>query len=225
MFSGAQISLYPMTDDFVGVITSALGALDPYRERLRIETDDISTLLVGPPEVLFPALRDLFTAAARTGVHCVLSAAISRGCPGEPDDAICQSAHFDGPLLPLAERQSTALSAVREAPMTDVFSVAQFSLYVMGQNRHMDEIYGCIDFLKNSGVFDRSKHFCSVLRGDAGPVFATLAEAFCRFGPPEGQRHTKKADPDVWKCSCQDCRPAACESKPECADALGQVFS
>jgi len=25
-----------------------------------------------------------------------------------------------------------------------------------------------------------------VLRGDAGPVFATLAEAFCRFGPPEG---------------------------------------
>jgi len=132
MFSGAQISLYPMTDDFVGVITSALGALDPYRERLRIETDDISTLLVGPPEVLFPALRDLFTAAARTGVHCVLSAAISRGCPGEPDDAICQSAHFDGPLLPLAERQSTALSAVREAPMTDVFSVAQFSLYGIG---------------------------------------------------------------------------------------------
>ena len=58
MFSGAQISLYPMTDDFVGVITSALGALDPYRNKLRIETDDIATLLVGPPEVLFPAMRD-----------------------------------------------------------------------------------------------------------------------------------------------------------------------
>ena len=67
MFSGAQISLYPMADDFVGVILGALGALDPYRDRLRIETDDISTLLVGPPEVLFPALRDLFVAAARSG--------------------------------------------------------------------------------------------------------------------------------------------------------------
>ena len=100
MFSGAQISLYPMADDFVGVILGALGALDPYRDRLRIETDDISTLLVGPPEVLFPALRDLFVAAARSGRHCVLSAAISRGCPGEPDDPICgvgwQSGHATG---------------------------------------------------------------------------------------------------------------------------------
>ena len=96
MFSGAQVSLYPMTDDFVGVITGALAALDPYRERLRIETDDISTLIVGPPEVLFPALRDLFSAAAGTGRHCVLSAAISRGCPGEPDDEICATPLLGG---------------------------------------------------------------------------------------------------------------------------------
>ncbi|SFV38787.1 YKOF-related Family [Devosia crocina] len=186
MFSGAQISLYPMTGDFVGVIMSALGALDPYRDRLRIETDDISTLLVGPPEVLFPALRDLFTSAARTGVHCVLSAAISRGCPGEPDDAICQSTHFAGTMPPLAERQALALAAVEDAPKLDVFSVAQLSLYVMGEDRHMDEIYGCIDFLKSSGIFEKSKHFATKLRGDTGALFATLEQAFCRFGPPGG---------------------------------------
>lgn len=186
MFSGAQISLYPMSDDFVGVIMSALGALDPYRDRLRIETDDISTLLVGPPEVLFPAMRDLFSAAARTGVHCVLSATISRGCPGEPDDAICQSGQFDLPLAPLADRQSDAHAAVRNAPAMDVFSVAQFSLYVMGQDDHMDEIYGCIDFLKQSGTFEKSKHFATKLKGDTGALFATLEQAFCRFGPPQG---------------------------------------
>jgi hypothetical protein len=173
MFSGAQISLYPMTDDFVGVITRALGALDHYRDRLRIETDDISTLLVGPPEVLFPAMR-------------VLSAAISRGCPGEPDDAICNSGHFDGPLAPLADRQASALAAVREAPDMGVFSVAQLSLYVMGQGNHMDEIYGCIDFLKQSGTFEKSKHFATKLNGDSGALFATLGQAFFRFGPPEG---------------------------------------
>ena len=50
----------------------------------------------------------------------------------------------------------------------------------------MDEIYGCIDFLKASGVFDRSKNFCTKLRGDAGSVFATLSEAFLRFGAPQG---------------------------------------
>ena len=186
MFSGAQISLYPMTGDFVGVITSALSALDPYREQLRIETDDISTLLVGPPEVLFPAMRDLFTSAARTGVHCVLSAAISRGCPGEPDDAICQSSHFGGPVAPLGQRQAEALKAVSGAAETGAFSVAQLSLYVLGQDRHMDEIMGCIDFLKRSGTFEKSKHFATKLHRDSGPVFATLEQAFYRFGPPEG---------------------------------------
>lgn len=186
MFSGAQISLYPMADDFVGIIMSALSALDPYRDRLRIETDDVSTLLVGPPEVLFPAMRDLFSAAARTGVHCTLSATISRGCPGEPDDAICQSGHFAAPMAPLAERKQSALAAVADAPTTNVFSVAQFSLYVMGQGNHMDEIYGCIDFLKNSDTFETSKHFCTKLNGDTGALFATLEQTFCRFGPPEG---------------------------------------
>ena len=54
MFSDAQISLfpmfplYPMIGDFVGV--SGLYALDPCRERLRIGTDDILTLPVGPLE-------------------------------------------------------------------------------------------------------------------------------------------------------------------------------
>lgn len=186
MFSGAQISLYPMTDDFVGVIMSALKGLDPYRDRLRIETDDISTLLVGPPEILFPAMRDLFTEAARTGIHCVLSATISRGCPGEPDDAICQSTHFEGPVAALAERQAEALTAMGEAPRTGVSSVAQFSLYLMGQDRHMDEIYGCIEFLKTSGTFEGSKHFATKLNGDTGALFAALEQSFCRFGPPEG---------------------------------------
>jgi energy-coupling factor transport system substrate-specific component len=63
---------------------------------------------------------------------------------------------------------------------------AQFSLYPLGEGHHMEEIYGCIDFLKTSGVFDRSKNFCTKLRGDAGPVFATLSEAFLRFGAPQG---------------------------------------
>ena len=179
MFSGAQISLYPMADDFVGVILGALDGLDPYRDRLRIETDDISTLLVGPPEVLFPAMRDLFVAAARSGKHCVLSATISRGCPGEPDA-------LGGPVGPLGPRMDAAIAAVRGAALTGQPAAAQFSLYVMGTDDHMEEIYGCIDFLKQSGVYERSKHFCTKLRGDAGAIFSALDEAFCRFGPGAG---------------------------------------
>ncbi len=186
MFSGAQISLYPMTDDFVGVIHGALGALDPYRDQMRVSTDDLSTLLVGSTDVLFPAMRDLFVAASSTGKHCVLHATVSRGCPGEPDDPICTPSASMGGTLPLEERKQAALAAVRETSVTGEAVSAQFSLYVLGIDQHMDEIYGCIDFLKNSGVFDSSKNFCTKLRGDAGAVFATINEAFCRFGPPMG---------------------------------------
>ena len=186
MFSGAQISLYPMSDDFIGVIMNALSALDPYRNHLRIETDDVSTLLVGTPDVLFPAMRDLFVAAAKTGTHTVLHATISRGCPGEPDDPICQTPALSGPLSPLAERKRQALAAVAETPVSGQPTAAQFSLYTLGIDQHMDEIYGCIDFIKSSGVFDRSKNFCTKLHGDAGAIFATVHEAFVRFGPPAG---------------------------------------
>lgn len=186
MFSGAQLSLYPMTDDFVGVIHGALGALDPYRDALRIETDDLSTLLVGSTDVLFPAMRDLFVKTASGGKHCVLHATVSRGCPGEPDDPICTPSGGMGSALPLDARKQAALDAVRNTATTGQTVSAQFSLYVLGIDQHMDEIYGCIDFLKSSGVFDRSKNFCTKLRGDAGAVFATINEAFCRFGPPMG---------------------------------------
>ncbi|MBB3594423.1 hypothetical protein FHX08_004827 [Rhizobium sp. BK529] len=180
------MSLYPMSGNFVGIILDAIKALDPYRDRLRIETDDISTLMVGPPDVLFAAMCDLFVSAAASGEHCVLSAAISRGCPGGPDDAICGAGLSFSRSEPLAERVEAAIAAVRDTTVTGQPTVAQFSLYVMGTGTHMDEIYGCIDFLKRSGTFDRSKNFCTKLRGDAGAIFATIHEAFYRFGDPEG---------------------------------------
>lgn len=186
MFSGAQISLYPMTGDFVAVITKAIAAMDPYRDRLRIETDDLSTLIVGTPDIVFAAMRDLFVAAAASGDHCVLHATISRGCPGEPDDPMCHVPDMTGPLAPIEERKAKALEAVAAAAFAGQPAAAQFSLYTLGIDQHMDEIYGCIDFLKSSGVFDRSKNFCTKLRGDAAAIFATVEEAFVRFGPPQG---------------------------------------
>jgi len=187
MFIGAQVSLYPMTSDFMGVILSGLEALYPYRPRLRIETDDMSTLMVGAPEPLLDAIRDLFAAAAHRPDHVTMHVTLSRGCPGEPDDPSCRCetlARAQGESL--AERQALARAAVAAAPNLGVEIDVQFSLYVLGQDRHMDEIYGCIDFLKASGTFLKSKNFCTRLRGDAGAVFETVRQAFLRFGPAEG---------------------------------------
>ena len=187
MFIGAQVSLYPMTSDFVGVITSGLQAIDPYRGDLRIETDDISTLMVGAPEPLFGAIRDLFAAAARRPDHVTMHVTLSRGCPGEPDDPTCRCETLQrAQHQSLSERQALAAEAVQAAPDLGVGIDVQFSLYVMGEGDQMAEIYGCIDFLKNSGTFLKSKNFCTRLRGDAGAVFETLRQAFLRFGPAEG---------------------------------------
>ncbi|MHA3978109.1 YkoF family thiamine/hydroxymethylpyrimidine-binding protein [Halovulum sp. GXIMD14794] len=186
MYTGAQVSLYPMTDSFIDIIVTALGALDPYRDRLRMETDDLSTLMIGPPDALIPAMRDLFVSVASTGTHAVMHATLSRGCPGGPqlpgDDSVATT-RAEGDL---AERQAQARAAVQDAPEVGQTVSAQFSLYVMGQGGHMDEILGCIEFLKDSGVFTVEKNFCSRLDGDAGRVFATISEALYRFGPPDG---------------------------------------
>lgn len=194
MYSGAQISLYPMADNFVQIILGSLSALDPYRPRFRIETDDLSTLIVGAPQDLFPAMRDLHVAASRNSVHCVLHATISRGCPGEqPSSALCTpiaGGRGHGSTAPISARVEEALANVASAPELGQVVAAQFSLYPLGGggsgHHHMDEIYGCIDFLERSGCFGRAKNFCTTLRGDAGLVFATLAEAFLRFGSPDG---------------------------------------
>ncbi|UWR25166.1 Ykof family thiamine-binding protein [Sulfitobacter sp. S223] len=187
MFIGAQVSLYPMTSDFLGVITSGLHALKPYEKDLRIETDDMSTLVVGAPEPLFDAIRDLFEASAKRPEHVTMHVTLSRGCPGEPDDPSCRCEALERAQdQTLAERQELATEAVKDAHTSGVLIDVQFSLYVMGSGDHMEEIYGCIEFLKSSGTFLKSKNFCTRLRGDAGAVFETLRQAFLRFGPAEG---------------------------------------
>lgn len=117
MFSGAQISLYPMADNFVEIILGSLSALDPYRSQLRLETDDVSTLMVGPPEIIFIAMRDLFVAAAKSGKHVTMHATISRGCPGEPDSEMCTPKVSLGIGKEGQEKQvEKALKAVEAAP-------------------------------------------------------------------------------------------------------------
>jgi len=186
MFSGAQVSLYPMTDGFVDVILDAVRAMDPFAEKLRIETDDVSTLMVGPHEALFGAMHALFDSAAATSHHAVLHATVSRGCPGEPDDPICAGPLDAGTFGPLEERQQQAMTEVRQKPASGLRADGQFSLYVPGATIHMDEVYGCIDFLKQAGVFAKSKNFCTKLSGDSSAVFEALHQAFIRFGSPAG---------------------------------------
>ena len=176
MYIGCQFSLYPMTDAFVSVILPAVEALKRHQP-LRIETDDLSTLVVGAPEIMFPALRDSFAAAARRPGHLVFNATFSRGCPGEPDDPICR------PTEPRAE--GSPWPARAPSPKLGIRTAAQIALYPLGDQGYMDEIVRCIGFVKQAGVFSRPKHFCSRLEADAAEVFDALERCFLDFGRPE----------------------------------------
>src|SRR5579859_7946520 len=92
---GLRFSLYPMRDDFVPVILSAVKDLDEFG--VAVEVDDISTCLLGEEPNLFEAVRVAFGRAASTGVHVVLSATFSAGCPGEPEGDVCVPRAYEGP--------------------------------------------------------------------------------------------------------------------------------
>ncbi len=181
MFSGTQFSIYPMTSDFVPAIMRAIGALDTYTD-IRRQTDDLSTLLVGPPDRVVQAMRDAFVAVAKGGPHVVLSATLSRGCPGESDDPICSAPALPAPG-PDEDAAAVATARFAPGPASGVPVSAQISLYPLGTEAHMARIGGCIDFLKAVGVYAGSKHFCSKLTGDAATVFAAIERAWLDFAP------------------------------------------
>ena len=169
MFCGAQFSLYPMTDNFVRVIAGSVSAIKG-RDGLRVESDDLSTLVVGPPQAVFAAVRDAYASACRHAGHVVLSATFSQGCPGEGDDPICT------PDPPKSGKAGPAAPQAGEKLSIEV--AAQFALYPLGIASHMDVIYREIGQTKKTGVYTRGKHFCSRLDGDLGAVFAAFERAF-----------------------------------------------
>ncbi|ORX34210.1 YKOF-related family domain protein [Kockovaella imperatae] len=187
MYCGAQVTLSVMSDDYVAVILGALSSLDPYRKDLRMETDDTSTLMIGPPDILFAAMRDLFTLVVKSGHHVTMHALVSRGCPGGPQLPETRSEPGSTPPpLPLSTRKQNALVAVETASETGQIISAQFAYYPLGQPPgYMTEINACIDFIDESGTLDRKKNFCTKLRGDGAKVFKTLEGVFVSFAPDD----------------------------------------
>jgi energy-coupling factor transport system substrate-specific component len=185
MFSGCQFSLYPMTDNFVEVILPAVEAMGR-PDDLRIETDDISTLVVGTPDRVFAAVARAYEAACRAGGHVVLSALFSRGCPGEPDDPICTPEPTDREQGGGGPEVLAAGGSGKAPARTGVEIDVQFSLYPMGIPGYMQTIADTVNAVKERGVFDRSKNFCTRLSGDLADVFAAVEQSFTEAARDNG---------------------------------------
>ncbi len=173
---GAHISLYPMTDRFVETILPAVRAIGR-RDDLDVTTDDVSTLILGEAAAVFAAARDAFASTAAGGVHVVLNALFSRGCPG---DSYCAAQSpdrtADDPMS--ATAPSTAPDPPTSADGDAIEAAAQFALYPLGLDTYMDEIYRAIETTRTGGARSTSKNFCTRLDGTASAIFRTLYRSF-----------------------------------------------
>lgn len=165
---GVRFSLHPMRDDFVPLILDAVRELPELG--VEVETDDVSTCLLGEEPNLWEALRVAFGRAAGSGSHIVLNATFSAGCPGEPEGDVCVPRAYEGPV---GGEEGWSREAYGLGPVS-----VQFALYPLGATDYMDAIYGEIERARQAGVRVVGRHFCTHLYGSGDDVFATLRQAF-----------------------------------------------
>ncbi|HWO75774.1 MAG TPA: Ykof family thiamine-binding protein [Bacillus sp. (in: firmicutes)] len=161
--AGCRFSLYPMTDDFVEVILSALKEVDT--SKVWKQTDDVSTCIRGRISHIFDVTKAIFLHAAKTGKHVVMSGTFSIGCPGDSEGDVY--------LVENDIRLNTEKSAVITQP-----AACQFALYPMGDGSYMDVIYREVQKIKDQGVDVTSIHYATRLDGDTHAIFTGLENCF-----------------------------------------------
>lgn len=166
---GARFSLFPMTDDFVEVILDALD--DVEQSGVTVQTDDVSTYVVGEEQAILRYLVEVLRRAAKetsTG-HVVASIMLSRGCPGE---VTCEI----GDDVALAPAQGFELAS------TGIPVAAHWSLYPLGTGGHLSVIEAAVEQAREAGVYAGSEHYATRLEGDLAAVLGTVAAAWTTVG-------------------------------------------
>ena len=186
MRMGAQIALYPMSDRFIDVILPCIEAVKGI-DGLDVSNDDLSTLLLGESNLLFAAVRDMFVQAASGGVHVVLTALFSRGCPG---DSYCRGRDTPAGASETLESSEAPPAALPPSPGAGRTPIAaQYSLYPLGTPNYMNQILAAVAGARDEGSFTASKNFCTRLDGSADTVFNDLYRGFITAEAPHTVLH------------------------------------
>ena len=154
--TGCRFSLSPMTDRFVDVILGAVGKVDT--GKVWQSTGKLSTVYRGRQIHVEDAVKACFIYAWQPDVHMTLEATYSKGCPGDTD-ADCFMSEDDVPL--------------NEEKIKDIhFPVdCKIALYPMGVPNYMEYIANIVNHAIDLGLYERSTHYCTVLRGDVQELF------------------------------------------------------
>ncbi|MBR7794747.1 Ykof family thiamine-binding protein [Virgibacillus sp. AGTR] len=160
--AGCSFAIYPMTDQFVDVITTSLKNVDT--SKVWIKTTDVETCVRGKITHVFDVTKALFLHAASTGHHVVFSATYSIGCPGDSDGDVYLSTDDHRLNLNTNNLQQEV--------------AGKFSLYPLGGGNYMNIIYNQIEEMKLHGVKVSSIHYATRLDGDGKLIFDGLERVF-----------------------------------------------
>ncbi|MDQ0352095.1 uncharacterized protein YqgV (UPF0045/DUF77 family) [Alkalibacillus filiformis] len=161
--AGCQFTLYPMSDNFVDIILSALDEVDS--TKVWKDTDDVTTCVRGKMVHVFDVTKAIFLHAAKTGEHVAMSGTFSIGCPGD-NEADAYMAETDEPMN------------LEKSQTVDQQAGCKFSLYPLGREDYMDKIYEQIDLSKARGVEVSASHYMTRLDGDVKDIFNAMEDSF-----------------------------------------------
>jgi len=175
--AGVSFSLYPMCDNFVDLILSAIKKVDS--SKVWMKTDRVSTIVRGRIPHIFDVTQAAFLEIAKTGEHVVYSATFSVGCPGDTEGHAYMDADEKTLNRELIEAVDQKLSA-------------KFALYPMGGGNYMDPIYEQIEAMKDHGVDVELTHYETMLEGAAHNIFNGL-QSVLQAMEDAGSSHTVMA--------------------------------
>ncbi|MGX4668011.1 YkoF family thiamine/hydroxymethylpyrimidine-binding protein [Cerasibacillus sp. JNUCC 74] len=161
--AGCDFAIYPMTDQFVDVITSALQEIDS--SKVWMKTTDVGTCVRGRISHVFDVTKALFLHTASTNHHVVFSGTYSLGCPGDSDGDVF-----------LAE-DDHRLNRQRSNEIQQEVA-GKFSLYPLGGGNYMDMIYQQINVMKQKAIDVSSIHYATRIDGEGKDVFEGLEQVF-----------------------------------------------
>jgi len=157
--AGCSFSLYPMSDNYVDLILSALKNTDS--SKVWMKTDKVSTIVRGRISHIFDVTQAAFLNISKTGTHIVFSATFSVGCPGDTEGHVYMAE--DDVLM-----NRDIIDAVEQKVS------AKFALYPMGGGNYMDPIYEQIEAMKNHDVEVNLTHYETMLEGATQNIFGVL---------------------------------------------------
>lgn len=161
--AGCQFTLFPMSDDFVTVILSALGEVDT--TNISMQTDDVSTFIQGEAVHLFDVTQAIFLHAASTGVHVAMTGTFSVGCAGEH----AKNLHAFKEGTPLNKEKMQHISQQAGCKIT---------LYPMGSDSYIDVINEQLDSARKGNVKVSADHYATRLDGDVKDIFQVMESFF-----------------------------------------------